>query len=68
MKLPAILMASLLTATAAAQTTKPVVKTTKKTVKKSADVNTVKLKKNQPVAKKDTIVRNHGYCPACGMG
>ncbi|KQM24482.1 hypothetical protein [Chryseobacterium sp. Leaf201] len=68
MKIPALLMASLLTATVTAQTTRPVVKTTKKTVKKTSKVKTAKINNPQPIAKKDTVIRNYGSCPACGMG
>lgn len=68
MKIPVLLMASLLTAAVTAQTTKPLAKTTKKTVKKSGKVITTKVNHTQPIAKKDTVIRNYRYCPACGMG
>ncbi|WP_426478283.1 hypothetical protein ACP3T3_02095 [Chryseobacterium sp. CBSDS_008] len=73
MKIPAILMASLLVAGVSAQTTKPESKTKKpvKKVKKATAPDTVEKKKPgtpKPVVKKDTLVlRGHG-CPACGMG
>ncbi len=68
MKIPALIMASLVTVAVTAQTTKPVVKTTKKTVKKTGKVKITKVNHTQPIAKKDTVIRSHGYCPACGMG
>ncbi|MEF9478666.1 hypothetical protein OWR28_14040 [Chryseobacterium sp. 1B4] len=73
MKIPAILMASLLAVGVSAQTTKPVTKTKKpvKKVKIAAASDTVEKKKPgspKPAVKKDTLVL-HGYgCPACGMG
>ncbi|MDR4954488.1 hypothetical protein REB14_20080 [Chryseobacterium sp. ES2] len=73
MKIPAILMASLLAVGVSAQTTKPETKTKKpvKKVKKATSTDTVEKKKPgtpKPVVKKDTLVlRGHG-CPACGMG
>lgn len=73
MKIPAILMASLLAVGVSAQTTKPNVKVKKpiKKVKKAAAPDTIEKKKPgtpKPVVKQDTLVlRGHG-CPACGMG
>jgi hypothetical protein len=73
MKIPAILMASLLAVGVSAQTTRPAAKTKKlvKKVKKVAASDTAEKKKPgtpKPVVKKDTLVL-HGYgCPACGMG
>ncbi|WPO81265.1 hypothetical protein SD427_10875 [Chryseobacterium sp. JJR-5R] len=68
MKIPALLMASLFTVSVTAQATRPVIKTTKKTVKKSGKIKAARIKNPQPTAKKDTVVVSHGYCPACGMG
>ncbi|MBP1164382.1 MULTISPECIES: MNIO class RiPP chryseobasin precursor ChrA [unclassified Chryseobacterium] len=73
MKIPAILMASLLAVGVSAQTTKPETKTKKpvRKVKKATSQDTVEKKKPgapKPDVKKDTLVlRGHG-CPACGMG
>ncbi|MGH1516683.1 MNIO class RiPP chryseobasin precursor ChrA [Chryseobacterium sp. JK1] len=73
MKIPTLLMASLLTVGVSAQTTKPATKMTKsvKKVKKAMVSDTVEKKKTEtpkPIVKKDTVViRKHG-CPACGMG
>lgn len=73
MKIPTLLMASLLAVGVSAQTTKPATKTAKsvKKVKKATPSDTTEKKKPgtpKPVVKKDTLVlREHG-CPACGMG
>ncbi|WP_292009583.1 hypothetical protein [Chryseobacterium sp.] len=69
MKIPALLMASLVTVGMSAQTTKPVKKKTKKTVKtvKTAEVPKTELAK--AIAKKDTVIhRPARSCPACGLG
>lgn len=73
MKIPLVLMASLLAAGVYAQTAKPADKT-KKTVKKVKKVAVTetpeKPKPGKPavIVKKDSVVpRGHG-CPACGMG
>lgn len=64
MKIPALLMASLLAVGASAQTTKPTVKKAKKPINK-----TKKVTASKPIAKKDTVVKYlGGNCPACGMG
>lgn len=74
MKIPALLMASLLAVGVSAQTTKPAAKTKKpvKKVKKVAPApeSPEKPKPTTPkaVVKKDTIVLNQFSCPACGMG
>ncbi len=69
MKIPTLLMASLLSVGIAAQTTKPSQKSKKKVVKKVHKVNSQSTKAPAKVVKKDTISRHSGYsCPACGMG
>ncbi|WP_326983964.1 hypothetical protein VUJ46_05325 [Chryseobacterium sp. MYb264] len=69
MKIPALLMASLVTVSVSAQTTKPVSKKGKKIVKKEKTAQApTKAQPAQPIAKKDTVIRRGGYCPACGMG
>ncbi|AZA83317.1 hypothetical protein C1637_21700 [Chryseobacterium lactis] len=73
MKIPVIIMASLLAVGVSAQTTKPVSKTKKpvKKVRKAADPETpAKPKPTTPkvLTKKDTLVRAPFNCPACGMG
>lgn len=73
MKIPVVLMASLLAVGVSAQSTKPEAKTKKpiKKVKRVTVPDTVEKKKPgtpKPIVKKDTLVlRGHG-CPACGMG
>ncbi|MDW9379640.1 hypothetical protein [Chryseobacterium sp. JV558] len=73
MKIPVVLMASLLAVGVSAQSTKPEAKTKKpvKKVKRATTPDTVEKKKPgtpKPIVKKDTLVlRGHG-CPACGMG
>lgn len=68
MKIPALLMASLVTVSLSAQTTKPVAKKNKKPVNKTKTAETPKVKSSQPIAKKDTVIRHGRNCPACGMG
>ncbi|NIF06098.1 hypothetical protein F3J23_11670 [Chryseobacterium sp. Tr-659] len=72
MKIPALLMASLLTAGVSAQSTKPLPKNKKpeKKVKKAADPEPEKPKpgKTKTIVKKDTLVLRGYGCPACGMG
>ncbi|WP_123912779.1 MNIO class RiPP chryseobasin precursor ChrA [Chryseobacterium pennipullorum] len=73
MKIPAIVMASLLAVGVSAQTTKPAGKTKKpvKKVRKAAAVDTTKKPKPDTprvIVKKDTLVRGNYSCPACGMG
>lgn len=71
MKIPALLMASLLMVGVAAQTTKPVTKTKKpvKKVKKIAKSDTVEKPRIPKIPiRKDTIKHDPGYCPACGLG
>ncbi len=68
MKIPTLLMASLVTVSLSAQTTKPVAKKGKKVVKKVKTAETPKAQPAQSIAKKDTVIRRSGYCPACGMG
>ncbi|AKK73995.1 hypothetical protein HX13_12140 [Chryseobacterium sp. P1-3] len=71
MKLPAVLMASLLAAGVSAQT-KPVSKNKKqvKKMKKEIILDTSKKPKPTPkvIVKKDTLIRVPHHCPACGMG
>lgn len=74
MKIPALLMASLLAVGVSAQTTKPTTKT-KKPVKKVKKVTAAsdtaeKPKPGKPkvIVRKDTMVLNGHGCPACGMG
>lgn len=74
MKIPTLLMASLVAAGVSAQTAKPATKTKKpvKKVRKTAPApeSPEKPKPTTPkaVVKKDTVVLNHFSCPACGMG
>lgn len=73
MKIPTLLMASLLAVGVSAQTTKPATNTKKpvKKVKKAVIKETPeKPKPGTPkvIAKKDTMVRLPHGCPACGMG
>lgn len=74
MKIPALLMASLLAVGVSAQTTKSAAKTKKpvKKVKKVAAIRDTTEKpkpgKTTPVIKKDTLVLSGNNCPACGMG
>ncbi len=68
MKIPTLLMASLVTVSLSAQTMKPVAKKGKKVVKKVKTAETPKAQPAQPIAKKDTVIHRSGYCPACGMG
>ncbi|WP_336960442.1 hypothetical protein [Chryseobacterium contaminans] len=74
MKIPALLMASLLAVGVSAQTTKPAAKT-KKPVKKVKKVAPVTENPGKPtpttpkaIVKKDTVKLSHFSCPACGMG
>lgn len=67
MKIPALLLASLFTVSISAQSTKPVAKTPKKTIKKVTKTKTLQANESQPVAKKDTVKRKW-VCVACGMG
>lgn len=74
MKIPALLMASLLAVGVSAQTTKSATKTKKpvKKVKKVAAARDTTEKpkpgKTKPIIKKDTLVLSGHNCPACGMG
>ncbi|KMQ61399.1 hypothetical protein ACM46_15350 [Chryseobacterium angstadtii] len=71
MKIPAIVMASLVAVSVSGQTTKPVKKGSKpvkKVVKKADSPKTVKAAEPKVVLKKDTILKHGGGCPACGMG
>lgn len=68
MKIPTLLMASLLTVGLSAQTTKPQTKKVTKTVKKVKKTESSKKTGSQPITKKDTVKRSAHYCPACGMG
>lgn len=73
MKIPALLMASLLAVGMSAQTTKPATKTKKpvKKVKKVTASDTVeKPKPGKPkvIVRKDTVLPSGHGCPACGMG
>jgi len=72
MKIPVVLMASLLAVGVSGQTSKPGSKNVKKPVKKVRKVQAAQSPKQDPVkpAKfKDSITRhNSHYCPACGMG
>ncbi|SFN39817.1 hypothetical protein SAMN05421594_2565 [Chryseobacterium oleae] len=69
MKIPALVMASLLAVSVSGQTTKPVKKVTK-SVKKVRKMDSPKTVKAEPtkVVKRDTILKHGGGCPACGMG
>lgn len=73
MKIPALLMASLLAAGVSAQTTKPASKSQKpvKKVKKVATTDTAKKPKPttpRVIVRKDTLINSPHNCPACGMG
>lgn len=71
MKIPAVLMASLLAVGVAGQTSKPVSKNIKKPVKKVRKAEVTKNSEKAPpkIVKRDTLPRlNAHYCPACGMG
>ncbi|MGN7864308.1 MNIO class RiPP chryseobasin precursor ChrA [Chryseobacterium sp. 22458] len=73
MKIPALLMASLVAVGVSAQTTKPAAKSKKpvKKVKKVVATDTTekpKPGKPKPIVKKDTLVLGEHGCPACGMG
>lgn len=69
MKIPALVMASLLAVSVSGQTTKSIKKGTK-SVKKVKKMDSPKTVKAEPVkvVKKDSVVRHGGACPACGMG
>lgn len=74
MKIPTVLMASLLAVGISAQTTKPVTKS-KKPVKKVRKVAPAPESPEKPkpitpkaIAKQDTIKLRQFSCPACGMG
>jgi len=70
MKVPALVMASLLAVSVSGQTTKPV-KKVKKTVsktKKAESPKPVKTAETKFVPRKDTVLGTGGACPACGMG
>jgi hypothetical protein len=70
MKIPALVMASLLAVSVSGQTTKPVRKAKKPVskIKKSETPKPIKTAETKLVPKKDTIFRGSGYCPACGLG
>ncbi|CEJ71645.1 hypothetical protein SAMN05421866_2665 [Chryseobacterium oranimense] len=70
MKVPALVMASLLAVSVSGQTTKPVKKVKKPVakIKKAESPKTIKTAETRFVPKKDTILRGGGACPACGMG
>ncbi|KFE98939.1 MNIO class RiPP chryseobasin precursor ChrA [Chryseobacterium luteum] len=70
MKIPALVMASLLAVSVSGQTTKPVKKVKKPVskIKKTESPKSVKTAETKFVPKKDTILRGSGNCPACGMG
>lgn len=70
MKIPTLLMASLLAVGVSAQSTKPDVKSKKpvKKVKKLAPMpENPKPTTPKKIVKRDTV-RIQSYCPACGMG
>lgn len=73
MKIPTLLMASLLAVGVSAQSTKPVTKT-KKPIKKVKKVTTSDTTKNpkpttpKVIVRKDTTSHDPRNCPACGMG
>ncbi|WP_160139546.1 hypothetical protein [Chryseobacterium sp. c4a] len=74
MKIPALLMASLLAVGVSAQSTKPATKT-KKPVKKVKKVAPIPESPEKPkpitpkaVAKRDTVRIKGFSCPACGKG
>lgn len=72
MKIPVLLMASLLAVGVSGQTSKPGNRNVKKPVKKVKKTQAAQSPKAVPVkpAKfKDSLTRgNAHYCPACGMG
>lgn len=70
MKVPALVMASLLAVSVSGQTTKPVKKAKKPVskVKKAESPKPVKTADTKFVPKKDTVLLSGGGCPACGMG
>ncbi|WP_343608428.1 hypothetical protein [Chryseobacterium oranimense] len=70
MKVPALVMASLLAVSVSGQTTKPVKKVKKPVakIKKAESPKPIKTAETRFVPKKDTILRGGGACPACGMG
>lgn len=74
MKIPALLMASLLAVGVSAQTTKPATQT-KKPVKKVKKVAPAPQSPEKPkpttpkaIVKRDTVKLSGHSCPACGMG
>ncbi|NML71722.1 hypothetical protein HHL23_18245 [Chryseobacterium sp. RP-3-3] len=70
MKIPALVMASLMAISVSGQTSKPVKKAKKSVtkVKKADSPKSVKTAETKFVPKRDTILRSGGNCPACGMG
>lgn len=70
MKVPALVMASLLAVSVSAQTTKPVKKVKKPVskIKKADSPKSIKTAETKVVPKKDSIFRGGANCPACGMG
>ncbi|MBB6369709.1 hypothetical protein [Chryseobacterium shigense] len=70
MKVPALVMASLLAVSVSGQTTKPVKKVKKPVskVKKAESPKPLKTAGTKIVPKKDTVFLRGGGCPACGMG
>ncbi|PIF45557.1 hypothetical protein CLU96_2566 [Chryseobacterium sp. 52] len=73
MKIPALVMASLMAVSVSAQTTKPVKKVNKPVSKiKKAEspkpIKTAETKHVPNVSKKDSVLKYGGGCPACGMG
>ncbi|MGG5207356.1 MNIO class RiPP chryseobasin precursor ChrA [Chryseobacterium sp. MIQD13] len=71
MKVPALVMASLLAVSVSGQTTKPVKKVKKpvgKVIKKTEPPKPVKTAQTKFVPIKDTIFKSSVGCPACGMG
>ncbi|KQS91331.1 hypothetical protein [Chryseobacterium sp. Leaf394] len=67
MKIPALLLASLVTVSVAAQSSKPAKKVQKKAVKKAVKTKAPDTAKTQPTAQRDTV-KNRWVCVACGMG
>lgn len=74
MKIPTLLMASLLAVGVSAQNTQSPAKTKKpiKKVRKVANSDTTKKPKPtttpKVIVRKDTVIHNPRNCPACGMG
>jgi len=70
MKVPALVMASLLAVSVSAQTTKPVKKVKKPVskIKKAESPKPIKTAETKFAPKKDSVFRGGGGCPACGMG